>query len=116
MSIAAVRVWEVKSGKEVFKTFADGTADTVAFSPNGKQLAIGGTLPDRADHNGVLEIWNLDPHLDLPDDEIEILGSEERGGTVVARYAWRRNGGKQAGELRLTPRGGEIAQLVVTFG
>lgn len=51
-----------------------------------------------------------------PDDEIEILGSEERGGTVVARYAWRRDGGKQAGELRLTPRGGEIAQLVVTFG
>jgi dipeptidyl aminopeptidase/acylaminoacyl peptidase len=57
----AVRVWEAKSGKEVFKTWAGGAADAVAFSPSGKQLAIGGMLPDGADHNGVLEVWNLDP-------------------------------------------------------
>jgi steroid Delta-isomerase len=28
-----------------------------------------------------------------PDDEIEILGSEERDGEVVARYAWLRDEG-----------------------
>ena len=51
-----------------------------------------------------------------PDDEIEVLGAEERDdGVVVARYAWMRDGGKQAGELHLTPRDGEIARLVVTF-
>ena len=51
-----------------------------------------------------------------PDDEVEILGAEEReDGVVVARYAWKRDDGKQAGEMLLTPRDGKIAQLVVTF-
>jgi steroid Delta-isomerase len=51
-----------------------------------------------------------------PDDEIEILGSEERDGVVVARYAWLRDDGRQAGEMLLTPRDDEIQKLVVTFG
>jgi steroid Delta-isomerase len=50
-----------------------------------------------------------------PDDEVEILGSEERDGVIVARYAWMRDG-RQAGEMRLTPRDGQIGKLVVTFG
>ena len=50
-----------------------------------------------------------------PDDEVEILGSEERDGVIVARYAWLRDG-RQAGEMRLTPRDGQIGKLVVTFG
>jgi hypothetical protein len=51
-----------------------------------------------------------------PDDEVEILGVEERDdGVVVARYAWKADDGKQAGEMLLTPRDGRIAQLVVTF-
>ena len=51
-----------------------------------------------------------------PDDEIEILGSEERDGGVVARYAWLREEGRQAGEMLLTPRDDQIQRLVVTFG
>jgi len=51
-----------------------------------------------------------------PDDEVEILGSEERDGVIVARYAWLREDGRQAGEMRLTPRDGQIGKLVVTFG
>ena len=51
-----------------------------------------------------------------PDDEVEILGAEERHGTIVARYAWVAAEGRQAGEMLLTPRDGEIAKLVVTFG
>ena len=51
-----------------------------------------------------------------PDDEIEILGSQERDGVVVARYAWLRDEGRQAGEMLLTPRDDEIQKLVVTFG
>jgi len=47
---------------------------------------------------------------------VEILGSEERGGVVIARYAWLRDQGKQAGEMRLHPRNGRISKLVVTFG
>jgi steroid Delta-isomerase len=51
-----------------------------------------------------------------PDDEIEILGSEERDGVFVGRYAWLRDEGRQAGEMLLTPRDDEIQKLVVTFG
>jgi hypothetical protein len=50
-----------------------------------------------------------------PDDEVEILSSEVRDG-VVARYAWLREEGRQAGEMLLTPREGQIEKLVVTFG
>jgi hypothetical protein len=51
-----------------------------------------------------------------PDDEVEILAVEERDdGVVVARYAWKRDEGKEAGKMLLTPRDGQIAQLVVTF-
>ena len=35
-----------------------------------------------------------------PDDEVEILGVEDRDdGVVVAGYAWKRDDGKQAGEM-----------------
>jgi hypothetical protein len=50
-----------------------------------------------------------------PDDEVEILGWQERDGVVIARDAWLRDGGKQAGEMRLYPRDGRIRKLVVTF-
>ena len=50
-----------------------------------------------------------------PDDEIEILGETEGDGVVVARYAWLRDHGKQAGEMRLTRQNGRIKKLVVTF-
>ena len=51
-----------------------------------------------------------------PDDEIEILSTEEREGVVVARYAWLHDEGRQAGEMLLTPRDDQIQKLVVTFG
>ena len=51
-----------------------------------------------------------------PDDEVEIFDQEDRDGVIVARYAWLRDHGRQAGEMRLTPRNGQIQKLVVTFG
>jgi steroid delta-isomerase len=42
-----------------------------------------------------------------PDDEIDLL---EDGG-----YAWRRDAGRRAGELRLETADGKITRLVVTF-
>jgi putative acetyltransferase len=49
-----------------------------------------------------------------PDDEVRILDAEEEGDTVVARYAWATAAEVQAGSLRLTREGDEIARLVVT--
>jgi steroid Delta-isomerase len=51
-----------------------------------------------------------------PDDEVDVLSSEQAAdGTIVAKYAWRANGGRPAGRMILTPRGEQIARLVVTF-
>ncbi len=36
-------------------------------------------------------------------------------GTILARYAWLADDGREAGEMSLTPRDGRIAKLVVTF-
>jgi RimJ/RimL family protein N-acetyltransferase len=50
-----------------------------------------------------------------PDDEVVILGAEERGEEVVARYGWLREPGKRAGRMFLTSRDGKIDKLIVTF-
>jgi steroid delta-isomerase len=50
-----------------------------------------------------------------PDDEIDILSSEEDEREIVARYAWRADEGRPAGRMIITRRGDEIARLVVTF-
>ena len=51
-----------------------------------------------------------------PDDEIELLDvAERKDGDVVARYAWRKEDGATAGEMRLSHDGRRITRLVVTF-
>ena len=42
-----------------------------------------------------------------PDDEVELLAD---GG-----YAWKRDAGRRAGEMRLESAGGKITRLTVTF-
>ena len=50
-----------------------------------------------------------------PDDEVDIVSSEESERELVARYAWRADAGRPAGRMIITPRGDQIARLVVTF-
>jgi RimJ/RimL family protein N-acetyltransferase len=50
-----------------------------------------------------------------PDDEVVIFRTEESGEEIVARYGWLREPGKQAGKMLMTPRGGKIEKLIVTF-
>ena len=50
-----------------------------------------------------------------PDDEIEVLDGDDSGGRIVAGYAWLREPGVRAGEMRLTRIGDRIRKLVVTF-
>jgi SnoaL-like domain len=50
-----------------------------------------------------------------PDDEVDVLSSEQDDGTIVARYAWRADDSRPAGRMIFTTRGEQIARLVVTF-
>jgi hypothetical protein len=50
-----------------------------------------------------------------PDDEIEVLEVEEDDAEIRARYAWLRDEGRAAGDLRLRFDGDLITSLVVTF-
>ncbi len=60
----------------------------------------------------IVEAYRLQP----PDDEIDILSARASAdGTIVARYAWRRDEGRPAGDMRITPRGDRIGRLVVSF-
>lgn len=62
--------------------------------------------------NAIEEAYRTQP----PDDEVEILQAEEGDdGIVRARYAWKRESGTAAGEMRLTRDGERISRLLVTF-
>jgi hypothetical protein len=50
-----------------------------------------------------------------PDDELRVLEERERDGRIEARYAWLAEPDVAAGELLLTPEGGRLHKLVVTF-
>jgi RimJ/RimL family protein N-acetyltransferase len=50
-----------------------------------------------------------------PDDQLQVLETDEQGDTVVARYAWAKEPHVVAGRMLLTPAGEKIARLVVTF-
>jgi steroid Delta-isomerase len=50
-----------------------------------------------------------------PDDQIVTLRVVEDAGDVTALYAWREEPAKVAGRMVLTPHGGKVARLLVTF-
>jgi hypothetical protein len=50
-----------------------------------------------------------------PDDELDVLGVEHVGDTIVAPYSWRRDAGRRSGRMLFTIRAGRISRLVVTF-
>jgi steroid delta-isomerase len=83
-----------------------------AFADDGELHFEGGSVGPFIGREAIAAAYRDQP----PDDEIEILGKTERDGMVVARYAWLRDHGKQAGEMRLTRWDGRIKKLVVTFG
>jgi steroid delta-isomerase len=61
--------------------------------------------------NVIAEAYAQNP----PDDEIDILDVEMEAGSLIARYAWKKDEGRAAGRMIVTPRDGRIARLVVTF-
>lgn len=51
-----------------------------------------------------------------PDDEINILDVEEKGGgKVFARYSWSKNPKTMAGELEMEATGGQITKLIIRY-
>jgi drug/metabolite transporter (DMT)-like permease len=50
-----------------------------------------------------------------PDDGLRVLEQREVDGVIQARYAWLAEPDVAAGEMYLTPDGGSIRKLVVTF-
>ena len=51
-----------------------------------------------------------------PIEELDVIDSSiEDDGTVIEGVAWRSRPGVRAAEMRITPRNGKIARLVVAF-
>ena len=89
----------------------DFGALVAGFTEDGELRFEGVAVGPFAGREAIAQAYRDQP----PDDEIEVLEADERDGTVVARYAWKQDDGRQAGELYLTPRDGQVARLVVTF-
>jgi WD40 repeat protein len=84
-----VKVWDLTTGREVFSCPCDairkfGSAYTVAFSPDGRQLAVG--------TNGVVKIWdwkNRQLHHSLPDHGFHTIAVAFSGDGRLATGAFR---------------------------
>lgn len=81
------------------------------FAEDGRLVFEGVTVGPFVGRDAIAAAYREQP----PDDEIEVLDARESHGVVVARYAWAREPKVVAGELRLTPRGERIAELVVAL-
>ena len=95
---AGVRSGDWEALAECFADDAVLEFDGVPLGPYAGREAIAAAYRDRP-----------------PDGEVRILDAQEEDGAVVARYAWSAAPEAQAGRLLLTPSGGKIARLVVTF-
>ena len=82
-----------------------------AFAEDAEMQFEGVPVGPFVGRDAIAAAYRDQPH----DDEVEIFDTEERDGFIVARYAWLRDEGHQAGEMRISQRNGEIQKLVVTF-
>jgi hypothetical protein len=91
----------------------EGNFETMveAFADDAELVFEGVPVGPFAGRNAIAAAYREQP----PDDEIDVIDVREEDGVVRARYAWRRDAGTPAGELRLTPVGDRIGRLVVTF-
>jgi hypothetical protein len=82
-----------------------------AFTDDAELVFEGVPVGPFVGREAIAEAYRRQP----PDDEVRLLGpARAEGDALVADYAWAREG-TQAGRMILTPQGGEIARLVVTF-
>jgi steroid Delta-isomerase len=81
------------------------------FAPDATMVFEGVPVGPFAGKDAIAQAYREQP----PDDELDVLDVHRKGDTIVAGYAWRREPTRRAGELRLTLKGGRIAELVVTF-
>ena len=81
------------------------------FTPDAELVFEGVPVGPFAGRSAIESAYREQP----PDDEVRLLGpTREEAGTLVADYAWLREG-TRAGRIIVTPRDGAIARLVVTF-
>lgn len=50
-----------------------------------------------------------------PEDQLDVLGVERDGETIVVPYSWHRDAGRRSGRMVFTMRDGRISRLVVAF-
>jgi hypothetical protein len=82
-----------------------------AFTPDAELVFDGVPVGPFVGRAAIEEAYRERP----PDDEVRLLGPvRSEGDTLVADYAWARDG-TRAGRMILTPSDSAVARLVVTF-
>jgi hypothetical protein len=82
-----------------------------SFTPDGELHFVGAPVGPFKGRYTIAEAYREQP----PDDEIAVLEASVVGGDVVASYGWRRDEGRKAGLLVLSPYKAKVRRLVVTF-
>lgn len=81
------------------------------FTPDGELVFVGAPAGPFKGRFTIAEAYREQP----PDDQIGVLEASVVGGEIVAAYHWRRDEGRKAGLLVLTPYKLKLRRLVVTF-
>ena len=81
------------------------------FTPEAELVFLGVPVGPFRGRDAIAEAYRTQP----PDDEVEILDVARTEPEIESVYAWRRDGGRRAGTMTITPEGERIARLVITF-
>ncbi len=81
------------------------------FAPGAEMVFEGVPVGPFVGREAIADAYRDQP----PDDQVRLLGAPTLAGeAAVCDYAWAREN-RRAGQMMLTPSGGLIARLVVTF-
>jgi hypothetical protein len=81
------------------------------LTPDGELVFVGSPAGPFKGRYVIAEAYRETP----PDDEIAILEASVVGGEIVAAFSWRKDEGRKAGLLVLTPYKAKLRRVVVTF-
>lgn len=82
------------------------------FADDAEVVFVGVPVGPFHGRDAIAEAYRTQP----PDDEVDILDVVRAGPEIEAVYAWRRDDGRRAGRMTITPAGVDaITRLVITF-
>jgi WD40 repeat protein/tRNA A-37 threonylcarbamoyl transferase component Bud32 len=119
-----VKVWETATGREMYPLRGDRylMVSSLAFSPDGKRLAVGGTCKNGSDGFGEVKVWDLESGQVVAENtapekrDVFWLGFDPDGKRLTAAgfedfqmCVWEADTGKELMTFKAHPEGSKVA-------